>query len=36
MAACGQLGGESMAGGEDRVRKPVPVTWKSTDTPSTA
>ncbi|CAM9666235.1 unnamed protein product, partial [Ectocarpus sp. 6 AP-2014] len=36
MAACGQLGGESMAGGGDRVRKPVPVTWKSTDTPSTA
>ncbi|CAM9621849.1 unnamed protein product, partial [Ectocarpus sp. 4 AP-2014] len=36
MAACGQLGGESMAGGGDRAGKPVPVTWKSTDTPSTA
>lgn len=33
---CRQLGGESMAGGGDRGRKPVPVTWKSTDTPSTA
>ncbi|CAN0106125.1 unnamed protein product [Scytosiphon promiscuus] len=36
MAACGQLGGESMARGGDQERRRVPVAWKPSSTSSSA